>query len=198
MNYLAHLYLAGADPEARLGNLMGDFVKGPVPEDLPDAWRAGIRLHRRIDSYTDRHPVVLRSKRRIAPQFRRYGGILIDLFYDHLLTRQWPLYHDQPLEDFVREVHRLIERRLPELPPRMQRSMQYLLATDLLLAYREIDGIGRALSGLERRLSRPSNLGAARVELDRHYDALDEDFAAFFPELIAYTEGQKRQLNSTP
>lgn len=198
MNYLAHLYLAGPDPEARLGNLLGDFVKGPVPDDLPPARRSGIVLHRRIDSYTDHHPVVLRSKRRIDPRFRRYGGILIDLFYDHLLTRQWALYHDQPLEDFVREVHRLIERRLPELPPRMQRSMQYLLATDLLLAYREMDGIARALSGLERRLSRPSNLGAAWVELERHYDALNEDFAAFFPELIAYTEGQKRQLNTTP
>jgi acyl carrier protein phosphodiesterase len=198
MNYLAHLYLAGPDPEARIGNLMGDFVKGPVPDDLPDAWRSGILLHRRIDSYTDHHPVVLRSKRRIGPPFRRYGGILIDLFYDHLLTRQWVRYHDQPLDDFVHDVHRLIERRLPELPPLMQRSMHYLLATDLLLAYRELDGIARALAGLERRLSRPSNLGAARVELERHYDALDEDFAAFFPELIAYTEGQRRQLNIKP
>ncbi len=195
MNYLAHLYLAGADPQARIGNLMGDFVKGPVPDELPDRVRLGILLHRKIDSYTDAHPLFLRSKRRLSPSFRRYGGILIDLFYDHLLALHWERYHPKSLESYCADIHGLIEQALPRLPPRMQHSMRYLLATDLLCAYRDIDGITRALYGLERRLKRPSNLSAARIELETHYAGLIDDFSEFFPELIAYTELWKRQFN---
>lgn len=198
MNYLAHLYLAGPEPDARLGNLMGDFVKGPVPETLPQAWQAGIVLHRRIDSFTDRHPRVLHSKRRLSPDFRRYGGILIDLFYDHLLAVNWAEFHHQSLDAFTAEVYRLLERRLDELPPRMQHSMAYLLSRDLLRSYRHTSGVARALAGLERRLSRPSNLAAAVSELETHYTGLAADFDDFFPELIAYVEDQKRQLINHP
>lgn len=194
MNYLAHLYLAGSDPDARLGNLMGDFVKGPVPAELPITLQQGIVLHRRIDSFTDAHPLFRRSRRRLPDDFRRYGGILIDLFYDHLLTRYWHRFHDQPLDDFIDEVHRLLTYRLPDLPPRMQRSMRYLLANDLLRSYRHSDGVARALAGLERRLTRPVNLSAAVTELATHYDGFSADFQRFFPELIAHVDSQKQQL----
>lgn len=195
MNYLAHLYLAGPDPDDRIGNLMGDFVKGPIPEHLPLAWRQGIALHRRIDSFTDRHPLVLRSKRRLIPPFRRYGGIIIDLFYDHFLATQWEHYHDQALSDFADEINRLLERRIHALPVHMQRSMHYLLQYNLLYAYRDSDGIARALRGLASRLSRPSPLGEAIEQLHQHRTGLNEDFARFFPELIRFSECQKRILN---
>lgn len=195
MNYLAHLYLAGPDPEARLGNLMGDFVKGPVPTELPAGLRSGIVLHRRIDRFTDGHPLFRRSRRRLSPTYRRYGGILIDLFYDHLLTRDWHRYHDQPLDDFIAEVHQLLTQRLPDLPPRMQTSMHFLLTHDLLRSYRHPAGVARALAGLERRLSRPSNLAAAVIELEIHYQGFSADFREFFPELIAHVDSQKQQLH---
>lgn len=195
MNYLAHLYLAGPGPEARIGNLMGDFVKGPIPEDLPLVRQRGIALHRRIDSFTDRHPLVLRSKRRLNPPFRRYAGIIVDLFYDHLLAAQWHEYHEQPLSEFADEINRLLERDIHTLPERMQRSMRYLLQHNLLYAYREPAGIARALQGLQSRLSRPNPLGMAIDELRRHHDGLNADFTQFFPELIDFSECQKRILN---
>ncbi len=195
MNYLAHLYLAGPDPEARLGNLMGDFVKGPVPAELPAGLQRGIVLHRRIDSFTDGHPMFRRSRQRLSPEFRRYGGILIDVFYDHLLIRHWPDFHAQALDDFIEEVHQLLQRRLPDLPAAMQRSMRYLLANDLLRSYGDPAGVARALAGLERRLSRPSNLAAAVTELEFNYPGLSTDFRQFFPELIAHVESHKQQLH---
>ena len=195
MNYLAHLFLAGPDPEARLGNLMGDFVKGPVPAELPAALQQGIVLHRRIDRFTDSHPVFRRSRRRLSPEFRRYGGILIDVFYDHLLIRHWHDYHRQALDDFIDDVHQLLLRRLPALPATMQRSMRYLLANDLLRSYRHPAGVARALAGLERRLSRPSNLAAAVTDLECNHNGLSTDFRQFFPELIAHVESHKQQLH---
>ncbi len=86
MNYLAHFYLSGEDPHWRVGGLMGDFLRGPVPEALPPGVRAGVMLHRRIDAYTDAHPVVGRSRRRVRPALRRFAGIVVDMSYDHFLA----------------------------------------------------------------------------------------------------------------
>ena len=50
MNYLVHFLLAGDDEELRLGNLLGDFVKGPVGRfahaGLTERVRTGIQMHR--------------------------------------------------------------------------------------------------------------------------------------------------------
>ena len=109
MNYLAHLYLAGDDSELLIGGLMGDFVKGRVDPARPAAVRAGILLHRRVDSFTDQHPVVRRSKARIDPEFRRYAGILVDLFFDHFLACDWPAYSRQPLPQYADQPRVLAE-----------------------------------------------------------------------------------------
>lgn len=192
MNYLAHLYLAGDEPEALVGNLMGDFVKGPVPEELDERLRRGIVLHRRIDAFTDRHPIVGRSKRRLRPRFRRYGGILVDVFYDHFLARNWSRYSAVPLPAFARHVYRILEARYPELPARMQRSVAHMIANDLLLSYRELAGIERALRGIEGRLKRESGLHQALADLELNDAELGRDFEVFFPELVGYVESLRR------
>ncbi|MDJ0741588.1 MAG: ACP phosphodiesterase [Gammaproteobacteria bacterium] len=191
MNYLAHLLLSDPDPESLVGSLMGDFVKGRVDAALPPALRRAIILHRRIDSYTDAHAGVRRSRCRVSPAYRRYAGILVDLFYDHVLARRWSDYADVPLEVFARRVHAALRRHHADLPARMQHSMAYLVGNDLLLSYRGVAGIGRALHGIERRLKRPSGLGAAVAELQRDYAGFADDFALFFPQLQAYVDGQR-------
>ena len=192
VNYLAHLYLAGDDPESLVGSLMGDFAKGAIDPALPPAIRHGVWLHRRIDSYTDSHPTVRDSKRRIRPEFRRYAGILIDLYYDHFLARNWSDYSDVPLDEFSQAVYRIVDANHHSLPVRMQRSMSYMIENGLLQSYREIRGIERALSGIEGRLKRPSRLREAIVDLEHNHLALAEDFSVFFPDLIRYA----RQLSS--
>ena len=192
MNYLAHLYLAGDDSESFIGSLMGDFVKGTIDRNLPPTIRHAVWLHRRIDSYTDAHPTVINSKRRIRPAFRRYAGILVDLYYDHFLARDWCDYSDVTLDDFARAVYRVLDVHHHRFPARMQRSMVYMRENDLLQSYREISGIERALRGIETRLKRPSRLREAIVDLEHNHLALAEDFAAYFPDLVGYV----RQLDS--
>ncbi len=191
MNYLAHLYLAGDDPESFIGSLMGDFVKGAIDHSLPAAVRHAVWQHRRIDSFTDAHPTVLNSKRRIRPGFRRYAGILIDLYYDHFLAREWPQYSGVPLDDFAEGVYRVLELNHHRFPVAMQRSMSYMRGNGLLQSYRELSGIERALRGIETRLKRPSRLREAIVDLERNHTALGEDFSVFFPDLVGYV----RQLD---
>jgi len=186
LNYLAHLYLSEGDPDSLIGSLMGDFVKGRIDPALSPAMRWGIQLHRRIDSFTDAHAVFRRSKRRIRPEFRRYGGILVDLYYDHFLARQWSRYSTVPLEDFAQKVYSLMQERQHGFPATMQRSVSYMIANELLQSYEDLKGIERALQGIEGRLKRPSRLREAVLDLEDNHRALADDFAIFFPDLIRF------------
>ena len=197
MNYLAHLYLADEDPQSIIGNLMGDFVKGPLDHSLlSPPLRQGIRLHRKIDTFTDHHPVFRHSKQRLRPELRRFAGVVIDMLYDHCLAVNWSHYSARSLRRFSDTVYVILKAHHHLFPVRMQRSVNYMLAHDLLFSYREIDGIQRALQGLEGRLRRRVNLRAGAVDLQNNYHGFNADFAAFFPELMAYVAQQKQQRYS--
>ncbi|MDS4021139.1 MAG: ACP phosphodiesterase [Candidatus Competibacter sp.] len=186
MNYLAHFHLAGEDPELLAGSLLGEFLRGPVPGDWSPGVRLGVRLHRQVDAFTDAHPVTARSRGRFQPPLRRYAGILIDLFYDHCLARDWSDHSPVPLAEFARAVYARLHARRAEWPPPMQRGIDYMIAHDLLCSYRELEGIGRALRGISGRLRRANPLADALPELERHADGLAEDFAAFFPDVVVH------------
>lgn len=186
MNYLAHLYLSDSDPDSLVGSLMGDFVKGRIDSGLAARLRWGIVVHRRIDSYTDAHDVFRRSKRRVRPEFRRFAGILVDLYYDHFLARHWDRYSAVSLDDFAREVYRIVRERHHSFPSTMQRSMSYMVSNELLQSYSELKGIEHALQGIAGRLKRSNRLHEAIVDLEANHQALADDFAQFFPDLIGY------------
>ena len=194
MNYLAHLHLSNPEPDAWIGNLMGDFVKGPIPDSLAPGIKQGVKLHRAVDQYTDKHPIFLRSKRRISPAYRRYAGILIDMFYDHYLALSWSHYSEQYLHHFAREVYTVLRNKQAQLPPRMQGSVSYMLANDLLNTYQQPATIAQSLRGIERRLKRPSRLGEAISELYANYSEFENDFHDFFPQIRNYTVEYKKFL----
>lgn len=186
MNYLAHFLLAGPDPAARVGQLLGDYHKGPAETLADPAWVGAVRLHRAIDRYTDAHPQVVASRARFHAPYRRYAGIVVDLAYDHVLARHWSRYAEEPLEAFVAAVHAALAEARPRLPAGLLGRVDHLTGTGLLLGYREFAGIERALAGLATRLSRPSPLATAGPALAAVLPALEADFHAFFPELVAF------------
>lgn len=190
MNFLAHLYLSPPTPDALLGAMLGDFVKGPVEHSgyNPEIAEA-IRLHRAIDTFTDAHPVVLASKARISPARRRYAGILVDVFYDHFLARDWQRFHHEPLERFAATTYRALCGTTQPLPERFGGMLPHLVAGDWLTSYRDLGGIHLALDRMSRRV-RPGNplLGSA-AELERQLPAFEADFLTFFGELRIWVAG---------
>ncbi len=194
MNYLAHLYLSDSDPGFLVGSLMGDFIKGRVGHEFEPSLRQGILLHRRIDSFTDAHPLIRRSKARISPEFRRYAGILVDIFFDHFLASQWSRWSDTPLDEFASAVYGILGERQATFPERMQRSMRYMVSNRLLQSYRDIEGVHHALRGIETRLKRPSRLGDSISELEQNYSVFSSDFGQFFPVLIDYVDSENSRL----
>ena len=186
MNYLAHLYLSEPTEDAWLGSLLGDFVKGPLDGRYGEHVTRGIALHRRIDSFTDAHPVVLRSKARVSADRRRYAGIMIDMFYDHFLAKNWREYHDVPLEDFTGKVYAMLYSRHAMLPERFQRIAPVMAKMNWLASYAYVESIGSALDRMGARLKRENKLLHSADELVEHYGELEADFRAFMPQILQF------------
>ena len=186
MNHLAHALLAGDDDALLLGSLLGDFWRG-----APDpAWSAGVRrgvlLHRSIDVYTDSHPVVGASRARFEPPWRRYAGILVDMYFDHALARDWRRHAAEPIAGFSQRIGALLADNAAWLPPAMNRFARYADEHGLYAAYARRTAIERALAGIGTRLRRPNPLATAGPALWAQAPALDAAFAEFFPELVAH------------
>lgn len=182
MNYLVHLYLSDGSDEGLLGNLMGDFVKGPLDGRYPPGIAAGIRQHRRIDSFAHDHPVCRRSKQRIAPRFGYFRSIMVDVFYDHFMARNWEHLHLTPLPAFAQRVYALLEQRADALPPALQQVATRMIRHNRLVSYREVEVVGRVLARLSQRLSRANPLAGGLPELVSNYQGLEADCLQFLAE----------------
>lgn len=196
MNWLAHLVLSDRSPTFRIGNLLPDLMRRPELEAVPKIFRKGIECHRRIDIFTDGHPVVRRSRQRLASPHRRFAPILLDIFYDHYLSVKWSQHWPQPLDQFLREIYDAFDEHRAQLPGATDRVLQQMQAENWLGSYGEIAGVRLTLERVARRLRRPVQLGDAVVELERNYDTLESDFEEFFPELRSHVEAQGASPNS--
>ncbi|MCA8964814.1 MAG: DUF479 domain-containing protein [Planctomycetes bacterium] len=185
MNWLAHLRLAPAHARLRIGNLAGDFVRGVDLATLHPEVRRGVLQHRAIDRFVDAHPVVRASRERLGEAHRRFAGVLVDVFYDHFLAREWENYGDgRPLAGFVAEVHVELREHVDELPPRLQEALPWLQREDWLGSYASLAGIDAILARMARRIERPTPLATGGALLRANYAALGADFAAFWPVLV--------------
>ena len=191
MNWLAHLLLAEPDPELRLGNLLGDLVKGKERDLLNPRLQRGLQCHQAIDIFTDRHYLVKCSKQRLDSEYRRFAGILIDVFYDYILANNWQDYSEIGLEEFTTTIYASWSESLTYLPPYSQAVIHRLIAENWLYSYQDLAGIELTLGRISYRLSKRSknkqyDLRLAIQELISNYAALERDFQQFFPELKLY------------
>ena len=194
MNLLAHALLAAPEADLMLGSLIGDFVRGRIDPALRQEVRAGIALHRAIDAYTDAHAEIAAARGLFAPPFRRYAGILIDVWFDHLLARQWSRFGEGELADFSERVRALLDANDDIVPARMRRFVDYLHAHDLPAAYRHTAMIGDVLRGMSQRLTRQNPLDEALPVLVARHGPLQQRFEAFFPELSNFAAVERVRL----
>lgn len=191
MNLLAHLYLAELTGTSAAGQILGDMVKGRLDGRHGARVEAGIRLHREIDSFTDRHPITAELRQRFAPPLRRYGGILVDIGFDHCLATHWPRYSELPLAHAASRMAARAHREWPNDAPMAAQRLNGL--ETVLVDYRRPAGLQRALDSVARRLRRASPLPGALPALLNEYEALAAGFDAFFPELCAHARHHARR-----
>lgn len=196
MNYLAHLFLSPPSAQMLLGSLIADFTRGrldTLAREYPRPVLRGIALHRRIDRFTDQHPVVQQSKQRFSPTYRRYAGILVDILHDHFLSHYWNEYTGRDRIRFIRDVYLLLEQCQAQLPPRLRRLAPRICREDWLGSYHDLEVIGFVYERMAQRLGRPDCLAGAIDEVKASYRPLADDFNRFFPELIRFV-GQQEDL----
>ena len=192
MNTLAHLYLSGNDPDLILGNFIGDSVRGGEFSQLDERVQEGVRLHRKIDRFTDQHPIFRQICSLMRGDFGHSCTVVADVFLDHFLARDWERFDARSLEDYTRWIHQILAERIDTCPERSRRYFKYLSTTDTLLHYRSTEGISRTLLQMAKRARFNSGMENAGAVLRRQYPQLKEGFESFFPELVRYTLGERR------
>ncbi len=194
MNYLAHLYLSGNDSDLKVGNFIADHVKGKAFFKYPEGIRRGIVLHRKIDDYTDKHPMVRQGTQRLRAGHGKYAGVVIDMFYDHFLAANWNDYSEAELQDFTSNAYVLLMRHFFRLPFKTRILLPFILKNDWLASYRDLNFLSRAFRGLSYRTPYESNLKNAVHDLSQNYHLFEAEFKTFFPDMIEFVEKERLLL----
>lgn len=191
MNYLAHAFLSDKNEESIIGNLLGDFVKGK-----PDIYYKGeilkwIKIHRKIDSFTDKHLIFRSSKRLISHKRRRFSGIIIDICFDHFLAKNWLEFSNEELPVFVSRVYSILDHNKAILPDRLKNILPRLISEDWIHSYQSLDGVGITLNRISKRFKKDNSLTDSVDEIVENYSELESNFFSFFPELISFVKQLK-------
>jgi len=185
VNLLAHSVLSPKNERIRVGNVLADFIGRREKEGLDPEIQEGIELHQRIDRFTDNHPVVQRSQAKLVG-FQRYANPLIDVFYDHFLTVQWP--KDQFIGDYIEELYDSIRACHPILPADCGRISETMMEQNWLAGYGSYPGLETNLGRMERRIEyvrgRKVDLVSAIQILEVRYKEFEADFLEFWPQLV--------------
>lgn len=184
MNHLAHAWLAGDDEALLIGSLLGDFWRGAPDPRWPPAIAEGVRLHRRVDSFTDAHPAVVAARRLFDAPFRRYAGILLDVWFDHLLAADFERRCGRRLRGFADAVYASLQRADPGLPISFQLFAARAAKYDLLVAYADRDVLDSVFAGLSERLSRANPIAHALPILESLEAPLARAFDALWVDLV--------------
>ncbi len=188
MNFLAHAHLSGDNDKLLTGNLMADAVKGRQWQSFPTDIRQGILLHRHIDVFTDRHPLVRKSKAIIRSHYGLYAGVVIDLYFDHFLAAEWSRYSNRSLTGFTRHVYTVLARHFSLLPSKTKRILPFMIAQNWLHGYASPNELERIFYQMDRRTGFRSGIKTAVRMLELHYYEIRDLFTEFYPELQHETE----------
>jgi len=186
MNFLAHAYFADGDAERIVGQFCGDFVRGSDLSQYSASIQRGIRMHRQIDAFTDKHDAVLSVRPLFVPPLRRLAGVVTDVVYDYCLASAWASYSDRDFDHYIEEVTDALLAHKSEVPMRMQGFIDFMIKHQVLQANRSFTGVEQTLERLSRRSKVFAPLAGGAAVAQANIGAIQASFDAFFPELQAH------------
>lgn len=171
-----------------VGNYLADLLKNKDLENLPIAVRQGVMLHRKIDSFTDHHPLVQHSTRLLHEKHHKYANVLMDVFYDYLLYHNWYCYAKQDFIDFKTEAYEILKNHIPLIPKSLQPRTLAMIEHDWLMSYTSEKGIHHTFEHIKKRASKPELFEGSVESLKQHFQPLNENFNLFFPDLMRFID----------
>ncbi|MEN8137960.1 MAG: ACP phosphodiesterase [Bacteroidota bacterium] len=190
MNFLAHAFLSFNNPEIMVGNFIGDFVKGSNIHHLPAEIQKGVTLHRKIDSYTDKHETFKKSVFRISSEYGKYRFVIADMFYDHFLAKNWDKFHETELLNYTEEVYETLYSFSEYLPDDFIFALKYMKNGNWLYNYQHLEKIEQYLGGITRRSKYADALEKSIYDLKGDYTEFENDFNIFLPQVISYSKNE--------
>jgi acyl carrier protein phosphodiesterase len=183
MNFLAHIYLSGDNDLIKIGNFMADGIRGKQFETYPLEIQKGIVLHRFIDTYTDAHLVFRKSTKRLHQNYHHYAGVIVDVFYDHFLAKNWSNYSSESLVDFTENFYQSLRDNYDFLSERTKGMMPYMIEYNWLVSYQTVEGISRILTQMDSRTKNESKMRFSPNELIEYYTEFEQEFTSFFEDV---------------
>lgn len=177
-----------------IGNFIADHIRGNRFTHLHPQIQQGIKLHREIDTFTDAHPITRKSKRRLNKRYGLYAGVIIDIFYDHYLAKNWNQYSAIPLEIYVNAVYDLLEKEKESLPEKTQQLLPYMVEYNWLYNYQSKKGIENVLNGMNRRTKHKSQMNLAIEDLNTLDEEFQIDFQEFFEDLRIFSHQKLKEI----
>ena len=175
MNYLTHLFLSPEEPLLVQGNFMGDLIRRKEEAMLGEGHKKGIALHRFIDHHTDHHPIVTRHRATLYPHFRKYAGVILDIYYDHLLFLNWDNLSDEDFEDFEQRMYDHLTHDLGNLPERVQSIVSGMTTSKWLKTYTSEQGMRNVIERTKMKMSKPEHIGDAMLILSNAREEWKKD-----------------------
>ena len=189
MNYLAHIFLSGKDSGLQFGNFIGDFVKGSQFNDFPERIRKGIVLHRNIDHFTDNHEIVKEAIAFLRPDFGRYSGIIIDMYFDYFLAVNFSKYSGgKSLNQFAYRFYFYALTRYKYLPDRVKGFIFHFIFTNRLSSYSSLGGLKSSLEIMSRHKVTAIQPQKTIDFLIQNQTYLEQQFHLFFPDLMEFVK----------
>ena len=196
MNFLAHIFLSQNIDKVKIGNFIADSVRGNNFGDFDPEVQKGIILHRSIDTFTDAHPIFRIGTKRLHSRYHHYAGVILDVFYDHFLARNWSRYSSIPLQEHNHQFYDLLEKNLDWMPERIEKILPIMRSQDWLTTYATIGGLSEILFQMDRRTKLVSKMQFAPEELEEFYDEYEAEFFEFFEELRKFVDQKWIDINA--
>jgi len=187
VNFLAHAFLSGTNEEILLGNFVADSIKGKMLETYSLDFQKGVFLHRAIDHFTDTHPLVTSCNSHIRQHFKKFSGVVTDIYFDHFLAKNWRNFNTIPLNEYANYVYDLLQRNFDILPPRSKRILPWMMQQNWLEGYADFTLLQRVFNGMSNRTSFESGMENAVRVLRSEYDFFEDKFQNFFPDLMQFS-----------
>lgn len=194
MNFLAHIYLSGNNERIKIGNFMGDGIRGKDYENFHLDIKIGVLLHRQIDTFTDNHEIFRKSKRRFSTKYNHFSGIITDMIYDHFLAKNWNDYSSIPLDIFSNDFYKILQNHYDELNDKTKYLLPYMTDRNWLYNYQFLEDLEIILGQMDNRFKFESNMKESIIELKNDYFLFEDEFTLFFNELILFSDLKRKEL----
>lgn len=190
MNYLAHAYLSFEEPDLIVGNIIADMIKGKQINELPNEIQQGVYLHRQIDMFTDRHPVVKEAKLLFEKSAGRYGGLFLDISFDHFLAKSKKYEPQMGWDDFSKFCYNALEERSATLPSKFISLFVYMKSENWLLNYSNNWLMEKSFERVQNRALYLDEDARIYQEFEENYENISQAFDLFFPDLVEFINSQ--------